>query len=368
MADEIKPSVLDEEKTLELHEQGVVAWNQEMAKRPTDVTFSGELDNCDFKGYVFSGKAKFDRVVFNDNALFECAEFQSWASFIEATFKYTDFFKEAKFINDDMYIFFYRSIFKSLTSFKEVNFHSEVSFSGCEFHGRTNFVHSTFGQYTLFDGVDAKSSFIFFGAEFTRAPSFSNAQVPPDLIDGMIVNYAKAEHDKAKPTPTRKDLALNAGDCHRYRQLKCFAIEARNHAQEQRFFAMEMRAKRGHVDKQWSSNFISHLYEWSSNFGGSILRPVLGFIGSIVVSAFFYTLFSSGEKFFLGFIYALANALPFIGLGRQSAELQLQLFPDFSSWSILDTSLFYFLLSLNSLFAFLFLFLIGLGLRNRFRL
>ena len=131
---------------------------------------------------------------------------------------------------------------------------------------------------------------------------------------------------------------------------------------------MEMRAKRGHVDKQWSSNFISHLYEWSSNFGGSILRPVLGFIGSIVVSAFFYTLFSSGEKFFLGFIYALANALPFIGLGRQSAELQLQLFPDFSSWSILDTSLFYFLLSLNSLFAFLFLFLIGLGLRNRFRL
>ncbi|MDG0995840.1 MAG: hypothetical protein P8O97_01675, partial [Gammaproteobacteria bacterium] len=232
----------------------------------------------------------------------------------------------------------------------------------------TSFAYSTFGQRTVFAGVDAKRGFDFLGAEFTGAPSFSNAQVPPDLIDGMIVNYAKAELVKAKSTPTRKDLALAETDCYRYRQLKCFAIEARNHGQEQRFFAMEMRAKRGHVDKQWSSNFISHVYEWTSNFGGSILRPVLGFIGSIVVSAFFYTLFSSGEKFFLGVFYALANALPFIGLGRQSAELQLQLFPDFSSWSILDTSLFYFLLSLNSLFGFLSLFLIGLGLRNRFRL
>ena len=363
MADEIKPSVLDEEKTLALHKLGVLAWNKVMDEQPTDVTFRGELDNCDFKGYVFSGKAGFDGVVFNRSAKFECAEFKSGASFIEATFKHTVNFDQAKFINDDIPIVFYSSIFKSITNFTKVNFHSGVSFSGCEFHDSTFFALSTFGQWTYFGGVDAKSSFHFFGAEFTRAPSFSNAQVPPEVINGMIVNYAKA-----KPTPTRKDLAFYEDDCNRYQQLKCFAIKARNHGQEQRFFAMEMRAKRGHVDKQWSSNFISHLYEWSSNFGGSILRPVLGFIGSIVVSAFFYTLFSSGEKFFLGVFYALANALPFIGLGRQSAELQLQLFPDFSSWSILDTSLFYFLLSLNSLFGFLFLFLIGLGLRNRFRL
>ncbi|MDG0996354.1 MAG: pentapeptide repeat-containing protein, partial [Gammaproteobacteria bacterium] len=142
MADEIKHSVLDEEKTLELHEQGVVAWNQEMTKRPTDVTFRGELDNCDFKGYVFLGKAVFYRVVFNHNAEFEHAEFQSEALFLEATFKHNVNFDQAKFINDDMPIVFYNSIFKSITTFKKVKFASFVTFSGCEFHDNTSFAYS----------------------------------------------------------------------------------------------------------------------------------------------------------------------------------------------------------------------------------
>ena len=71
--------------------------------------------------------------------------------------------------------------------------------------------------------------FNFNEAEFARAPRFNNAQLPPEVINGMIVNYAKAEHVKAKSTPTRKDLAFYGDDCDRYRQLKCFAIEAKNH-------------------------------------------------------------------------------------------------------------------------------------------
>ena len=83
----------------------------------------------------------------------------------------------------------------------------------------------------------------------------------------------------------RLDPALSA----KYRALKRLAIQSDDHRNEQIFFRGELRARRYREDQPWHPAFwFGVLYEVTSNFGYSILLPVLWLIALNLMSSSFY--------------------------------------------------------------------------------
>ena len=73
--------------------------------------------------------------------------------------------------------------------------------------------------------------------------------------------------------------ALFKGDADlaaRWRALKKLAVAAHDHDREQLFFKGELRARRWATDKPWHAVFwFGLLYGWLSDFGRSLVRPIV---------------------------------------------------------------------------------------------
>jgi uncharacterized protein YjbI with pentapeptide repeats len=281
----------------------------------SSVAFS---DYANFRSAKFSGdKAAFLSATFCNGADFGSAEFiNGIADFSRATFAEAVIFNAAKF---------------NIASFKAATFSKPITFINTTFTGSTNFAHARFE---------------------TQAPDFRGAKM----------HEATEWHAVTWPNPPRnKDDAQQ--QVYVYERLKQEMERLKKHEDEQKFFRMELRARRRLLwtsPGEWLLNFG---YQALSDYGHSFTKPLLWLLGVFVAGATFFALapvycgapMSTDRAAWL----SIASVLIFLPTKR---ELMTEKMVECLSDSAQIVSV------VQSLLGVVLLFLLGLALRNRFRM
>ncbi|CAN0499280.1 unnamed protein product, partial [Discosporangium mesarthrocarpum] len=223
--------------------------------------FTGGL--VDFQKAIFSGgdtyfdEAKFD----GGNALFSRVNFSGG----DANFKRTRFdggsaaFDYVKFSGGDAY-------------FVDAHFTGGgASFFNAQFDNVSSFFEAKFRKYSYFTGAAFKGPISLIDSHFAVVPDFRQTAFTMHFTcDGIKVAYIVDE--EREWGLFRK--AYSSTDADKFRRLKELAVQARDHEREQDFFAKELKAKRFY-ETTGLSLIPSYLYEWTSDFGRSLWRPIL---------------------------------------------------------------------------------------------
>lgn len=191
-----------------------------------------------------------------------------------------------------------------------------------------------------------------------------------------------------------------------FRKLKLSMEEIRNKTQEQEFYRMELLARRRRRDDQvpkweyeikpfiwlkyfglgksrlanWGRGGISHAFQWASEFGGSIAKPikhlswcafwvgVLVYLGLILSTGELPTLFKLAPldaRLGQAFGFSISNIFPFGGFGEaRDLLLKPKEGEGYSWWN----AGFGFIATVQSLFSLIMIFLSGLAIRRRFQI
>ena len=159
--------------------------------------------------------------------------------------------------------------------------------------------------------------------------------------------------------------SVDPEDAKRFRHLKQLAYENRDVERALDFYAKEMRASYHHGINGLKLLSL-YLYDWTSDYGRSFLRPLACLLLTTVFFAgFYYTeVAAEGSTSWQIMQFSLSNVLPVIpGIREIQDEVAGTLFP-FGMANAPGLSL---ALSLQCVISAGFLFLMGLALRNRFR-
>ena len=292
-----------------------------------------------FRGAAFIGVANFSEVSFQHGALFFGCKFDSGTDFSNAAFaddvkfSFTVFEKRTLFDNVESnaggLIDFESAHFNALVSFTNIKINGRISFSGCHFASTLNLINIS----------------------FAHPPDFTGTVMAAHLsLYGMTIDQGKTYEE---------------GDEAYYCRLKELAAAARDHEKEQDFFAHEIRASR--LYQSFLKKIPGYIYEYTSNFGRSLLLP-LSWLSVIWVScAFAYApnvfCWPSWVDFIIGLKVSTAITLPFLAASHATfaSLIKADLINKSSNWLLA-------LGFVQGLLALVFLFLIGLALRNRFRI
>ncbi|MBL4808282.1 MAG: pentapeptide repeat-containing protein, partial [Rhodobacteraceae bacterium] len=235
--------------------------------------------SADFDHACFNGRSTdFSRARFSmGNAYFRNTQFNGGNSY----FTYAQFsggnaiFSKAKFSGGD-------------AEFKEVGFKGgaaifdSVVFSG----GHAFFPGAVFANETSFAGTVFEGPINMEGSKFAHVPDFRRSKLSAHFtLHDMAVEYPTTPVKLFSIFPCRK--AKTSADADRFRRLKELAVQARDHEREQDFFAKELMAKRFYETKGFAL-IPSYLYEWTSDFGRSLLRPVICLIMTWLLFGFIY--------------------------------------------------------------------------------
>jgi uncharacterized protein YjbI with pentapeptide repeats len=292
-------------------------------------------DGIDFSNTEFSGDTRFYKAKFSGATLFHGAKFDNFANF-QAT-KFGDYakFSKVRFIKDAWFheakfsgtTYFYGTEFHRYAAFDNTEFRSNTDFNDTIFVNRATFCKTKFSNHvefhkakfssdaifdlTSFEGIadfhsicfesnssfiamEGKSHFSFRNAKFHVAPDFNQAHFTevPQFDD---VDFSKAlNHNQSE---SEENLSS------RWRALKRLAIQGHDHERELLFFAEEIKSQRSIQDKAFPNpvNYFNnkpvwlggarywfgYLYEYSSDFGRSVMLPliwllVLGFLFQVL--------------------------------------------------------------------------------------
>ncbi len=137
-----------------------------------------------------------------------------------------------------------------------------------------------------FGAIEGRSAFSLAGATFLAVPDFIQAH----FAEAPRLDDLRIEPRRFWPPTLAGVKAHFKGDpdlSARWRALKRLAVQGHDHEREQAFFKGELKARRWTTDKPWHAVFwFALLYQWLSDFGRSMVRPllwwgagVLGFAG-----------------------------------------------------------------------------------------
>jgi uncharacterized protein YjbI with pentapeptide repeats len=272
-------------------------------------TFKGEADfhYATFKGRVqfsrstFKGRVQFSRSTFEEEADFSDATFEEEADFSDATFEggtnffYATFKGEADFCRATFKgeADFHYATFKGRVQFSRSTFKGRVQFSRSTFEEEVDFFDATFEKYVYFNikysekneeicliltRFDSKS---FFNMKLLSRANLSNASI--DV--GNINLFPDVKIKEIKKTPDN------------YRFFRRYYASKLDHDSERECFALELESKFPfNTPKKWQDikgwiKYIDHLgsspihivfaysitnlYKWISNYGESIIRPIV---------------------------------------------------------------------------------------------
>jgi len=258
-----------------------------------------------FSGTTFHENVLFEAVEFRGNSDFSSVRFVNGASFRNAkigpvTFNHSCFTQEAIFAQATFTgaAIFSNAVFQSKATFRNAVFNNETFFNNARFDGValfavvifrefTHFTDAAFADETSFVAMKGESYFTMRGATFNLLPDFAQAHFDeaPRLDESIFNNTPK----------------LSPHYPGRWRALKRVAIQAHDHEREQMFFAEEIKSLRGvedfalpkpnHGRPAWSGSgryWTGLFYEFFSDFGRSILRPIIGWCGVAILSAAFF--------------------------------------------------------------------------------
>ncbi len=264
-----------------------------------DVKFQGAAFNAatNFKLATFCGESDFRRAQFNSGGDFQSATFSKKAHF-QDVYNFVDAnFQQAKFT---AYGNFNRVKFYGGTAnFTSTTFLSGVDFARAEFNAGAAFRLATFSNAADFNATKFNiASFnaarfsdrvTFINAEFSGSVTFANARfnsVPPDFR-GAKMHEATEWHGVTWPKPpSSKDDAQR--QVYNYERLKQEMEQRKKHHDEQNFFRMELRARRGLIrtfSPEWLLNFA---YQALCDYGNSYMRPL----------AWLFAVFAAGTAIF----------------------------------------------------------------------
>jgi len=295
------------------------------------------IGNVDFRWTTFS-LAYFGHAIFRKNAEFHEARFDS-ARFEYATFCGFTLFFRTEFVGKAL---FSRCEFQESVIFNAAKFKYGASFEETEFHDRIEFINSEFAAKTEFDK-----------ARFLRlVPDFRGADM-----------HEATEWDAVKwPSPPR-NISDARAQVYAYERLKQEMERLKKHEDEQRFFAKELRARRGLTSRLGGNWIMNILYEYTSNYGISVARPIVWLTATFLAGALFFALapIYHGSPLSLdrAASFSFANLFSFLPYKREIMSDQLfnGLSPGAKTAEVVQ-----------SIFGITLLFLLGLGLRNRFRM
>jgi len=280
-------------------------------------TFSG---GAVFYGAAFSGDAEFDDATFTGGARFNHAKFAGNAEFTNATFAGDADFDSATFTDRAG---FFEATFAGMAEFSDAafsglawfgisTFSGDAKFDSTIFAGTASFDDATFDRGAIFRAIKSERAFSIADAHFHQVPDFIQATfaAPPRLDDCRI------EPRRNSPTSLAAVKAIFSADPElsaRWRALKKLAIEAHDHDRELAFFKGELQSRRWTADPPWRPMFWFGLfYEWLSDYGRSVFRPLAWWAVAIALFAGLYvgetpTLAGAGES---GIAWTLGELAP----------------------------------------------------------
>lgn len=244
-------------------------------------TFSGAAG---FTGATFSENTSFDRATFSGDVSFYNTTFSRHAGFYKAKFMWDARFEEAKFLGSAQ---FGESMFLRVAWFLKGYF-MDAAFDAARFESYTTFESAHFEKAASFRAMQGESYFSLRGAIFDEAPNFEQAHFSeaPMLDDSRFPSEALADTTA------------------RWRALKRLAVQGHDHEREQLFFAQEIKSLRGETDwplrlqnlfregePVWRNGarwWFGWAYQIFSDFGRSMVRPVLWWLGFAALFALVY--------------------------------------------------------------------------------
>jgi uncharacterized protein YjbI with pentapeptide repeats len=337
---------------------GKVHWNDWASKNAgVDVDFSGgSLGVFDFRDFTFPGGANFSQTQFSQSASFRGAVFKGPVQFDRGIFHRDAVFENAIF---ERGAYIAHQQFIKYANFRFATFRGKCDLTNSQFLGETVFTGATFRE-AIFRGVEVEHRLVTFeSTTFTDVPDFrnSNFKTPP-ILYGMSVGTSKKAADS------------NAQDADKFRFLKMLASDAKDHQSELKFFALELRAKRGY-ETTGSAVLLSRAYEWASDFGQSVWLPVRGLLCLFLISwlvrvaACAPLSLSSVDVVLSHLAMSIADSFLLVGSekwGLRETAISLAVCSrDFGLWQHVGALL-------QSVVSLALIFLIGLGLRNRFKM
>jgi hypothetical protein len=247
----------------------------------------------DFHGHVFEVKARFENFIFPGYAIFgeskrltknratrpsvifkQGVEFGRARFHLDAIFDWSVFSRAAGF--SDVIFFdiarFDQCVFEGTAWFHRTEFRGEVWMGQVKFRGYTDFNRAKFDQRCSFRGSESEGSFILDATEFKALPEFTQAtfQGAPRIDD---IRWPKIDFFPSLSLFQAKELQAH------YRAIRQLATQGQDHENETRAFRGEVRSKRGEIDKWYHPTFwFGVFYDALSDFGSSILRPLLGWL------------------------------------------------------------------------------------------
>ncbi len=330
------------------------------AKR-TNVAPPDPTQKIDCCGVRFEREIFFRHFVFPTVAIFSGAAFDYSANFREAVFCDDAFFQEAEFSSEAI---FYKATFFGVAFFGKKGFSGRAYFGGAEFFKFAEFGNRTFSDTVDFTACEFKSSTSFDGAKFlSRAPDFRDAKLR-ELTKWRDVEWP--------PPPTDQTAALM--QVYAYERLKAEMERLKKHEDEQKFFAMELRARRALLWFKWHDGgradgertksafgwLLNGAYDVFSGYGLSVGSPLFWFV----------VLFAVGADIFAWAPVHKGAPLPYYiaeGLSLTNLAPFLPYKPDKDIIGCLSPLAKIFG-NAQSLLGVILLFLLGLALRNRFRM
>jgi len=344
----------------------------------SSVTFEGRAG---FIGVAFVSDARFNGVTFEEDAEFLKSTFKEDAEFFSATFEGRAGFEGVTFEENATFL---GATFKGGAEFRRATFKGVVEFGGATFDGGaefgsvcfekpTRFSHARFNTETSFNSAQIKQAFDLSGARFKEVPDFRQAHCEEaPLLDDVLINSTTIKQRKSSDKP---NFAVTTN----YRALKRLAIQGHDHKHEVEFFAEELKSRRLMVytprDPNW---WLSFLFDELSDYGRSIVRPLMYWLGVVMLSAVHYIamatplapdrttecLAGAGSQVNTAYQLAFAKGLLVPGLADRTIVTQAYdcLFGDIIPGSATVVA------SIQTLLSAILLFLLLLGIRNRFKL
>jgi Pentapeptide repeats (9 copies) len=263
--------------------------NEKAREENKESESAGQLGSIDpleprpahFDAFIFPGKVQFDNATFYGDASFQGAIFEGDAWFKEAKFKGDAWFKSANFNGGAV--------------FDRATFEGDAWFRSAAFTGHAWFDSVRFHRVASFYSVKAKHGFALLGASFKRrVPDFISSKFEePILLDNIRLETGVEPGGFVRSVFGGLLLWLFGNPDHalsaKYRALRQFAVLGDDHRNEQIFFSGELRTWRYTSDKPWNLRFwYSVIYELTSNFGLSTLRPFLWLMMLSLLSSWFY--------------------------------------------------------------------------------
>ncbi|MFP6871721.1 MAG: hypothetical protein VCE91_20760 [Nitrospinota bacterium] len=177
-----------------------------------------------------------------------------------------------------------------MADFEAARFDEEAYFVSARFHGWANFAGSPdisqaeARQFNELDynGARFHDSADFFNREFLAHTDFSSCvfEYAPDFHGSSLHQDTEFGSIHCFPDVT------GPGAERAYRTLRLAMEGHRARAEEGMFFALEQKARRHGMDRRDPAYWLSLAYEKGSDYGLSVLRPLLWFLGGIVASTF----------------------------------------------------------------------------------